>query len=200
MFSFLKTTVLGGIIFIVPIIIFIAIIGKAMELTSMIAVPMAQQLVVDSASDIAVVHMLAMAILIFICFAAGLVAKTPLADKLVTSLEVNILDKIPAYELLKAKTKGTLTPEATEGLCPAITRFDDSWQLVFEMERLSDGKVVVFLPGSPDPWSGSICVVTGDRVSPLDMTVKSATDLMKRLGKGTADALKDALSHGEASK
>jgi uncharacterized membrane protein len=33
MVQFLKTTLIGGILFLVPIIIFIAVIGKALELT-----------------------------------------------------------------------------------------------------------------------------------------------------------------------
>jgi uncharacterized membrane protein len=144
-----------------------------------------------------VVHAIALAILLLFCFVFGLASKTSLARRLVRTLEANFLDKIPAYELLKAKTQSTLAPEDVEGLRPAITRFDDSWQLVFEIERLADGKVVVFLPGSPDPWSGSVCVVTDDRVTPLDITIKSATGLMKRLGRGVTSALHDgeALHH-----
>jgi len=199
MFRFLKTTVLGGILFIVPIVIFIAIIGRALELTNKIATPLAERLVVDSVGGFAVVHLLALTILIIICFVAGLAAKTSLARKFVQSLETNVLDKIPAYELLKAKTQSVLTAEETEGLRPAITRFDDSWQLVFEIERLVDGKVVVFLPGSPDPWSGSVCVVTNDRVTPLDLTVNSAVKLMKRLGRGSTDKLQNVVAFSESS-
>jgi uncharacterized membrane protein len=190
----IKTTILGGILFLVPIVIFVAIIGKALKLSSLIAAPLAERLFVDSAGGFAAVHILAVAILIAICFVAGLAARTTVAKKLVTSLETNVLDKIPAYELLKAKTQSRLSPEETEGLRPAITRFDDSWQLVFEIERLADGKVVVFLPGSPDPWSGSICVVTDDRVTPLDLTVNSAANLMKRLGRGATDTLQKAIA------
>jgi uncharacterized membrane protein len=192
MVKFIKTTILGGILFLVPIVIFIAIIGKALELSNTIAVPLAGKLIVDSAGDIVVIQVIAVAILLCFCFVAGLAARTALAKKLVRMLEANFLDKIPAYELLKAKTQSALAPEDLEGLLPAITRFDDSWQLVFEIERLSDGKVVVFLPGSPDPWSGSVCVVTDDRVTPLDITVKSASALMKRLGRGASSALQNA--------
>jgi uncharacterized membrane protein len=74
-------------------------------------------------------------------------------------------------------------------MSPVAARFDDSWQVAFEIERIEDGKVVLFLPGAPDPWAGSVCVVTKDRVSPLDLTVTSAVNLMKRLGKGTTAAL-----------
>jgi hypothetical protein len=37
-----------------------------------------------------------------------------------------------------------MSPEEIQSLRLAITRFDDSWQLVFEIERFADGKVVVF--------------------------------------------------------
>lgn len=189
MLRFIKTTVLGGILFIVPIVIFVAIIGKALALANKIAMPLANLLAIDAIGGIAVAHLLALVILILICFIAGLAAKTSSAKKIVRSLEVNFLEKIPAYELLKAKTQSVLTPEEMQNIRPALTRFDDSWQLVFEIERLADGKVVVFLPGSPDPWSGSVCVVTDDRVTPMDIPVQAVVTTMKRLGRGSTDTL-----------
>ena len=199
MLRFLKTTVLGGILFLVPIIIFIAIIGKALEITNKLAIPIAELLGVDKIVGIAVAELLAIGILVLVCFIAGLAAKTLHAKKFVQSLETNILEKIPAYELLKAKTQSVLKPEETEGMSPVTARFDDSWQLAFEIERIESGKVVIFLPGAPDPWSGSVCIVTQDRVSPLDLTVKSVVDLMKRLGKGSTDSLMDSKGFSKAS-
>jgi len=197
MIRFFKTTILGGILFLVPIVIFFTIIGKALDLSSLIAVPLTKRLFVDSVGGFAVVHVLAAALLITICFIAGLAAKTTVAKKLVTVLEKNVLEKIPAYELLKAKTQSVLTPEEIKTLRPAITSFDDSWQLAFEIERLADGKVVVFLHGSPDPWSGSVCVVTADRVTMLDVPVPAAVNWMKRLGRGATDILQHTSAFGE---
>ena len=197
MTRFVKTTILGGILFLVPIVICLTIIGKALELSNLIAAPLAKRLFVDSVGGFAVVHILAVAILIAICFIAGLAARTAVAKNLVTALETNVLDKIPAYELLKTKTQSVLTPEEINSLCAVITRFDDSWQMAFEIERLADGKVVVFLPGSPDPWSGSVCVVTADRVAKLDVTVQTAVNWMKRLGRGATDILPHAAAFRE---
>ncbi len=191
MFRFLKTTILGGIVFIIPIVVFIVVIGKALLLTNKIAEPLANLLAIEPVGGVAVVNLFALVILILICFLAGLAAKTVSARKFIRSLEANVLNRIPAYILLKAKTQSALTPEEIEDLRPAITRFDDSWQLVFEVERLKDDKVVVFLPGSPDPWTGSICVVSADRVAPLAVTVNTAANLMKRLGRGSRDTLQD---------
>lgn len=189
MLRFLKTTVLGGILFLVPIIIFIAVIGKALQITNKLAIPIAGLLGADKILGIAVAELLAIGILVLICFIAGLAAKTPRAKKFVQSLEVNVLEKIPAYELLKAKTQSALNFEDEEGMSPVMARFDDSWQLAFEIERIEGGKVVIFMPGAPEPWSGSVCVVTEDRITSLNLTVKSAVNLMKRLGKGTTFSL-----------
>jgi uncharacterized membrane protein len=193
MLRFLKTTVLGGIVFLVPIIIFIAIIGKALKLTNTLAAPLAERLPVDSVGGLAVVHLIALAILVLICFIAGLAAKTAFAGKFVQSLEANILDKIPAYALLKAKAGSVLTLDDSTGMHPVLARFDDSWQLAIEIERIGGGKVVVFLLGAPDPWSGSVHIMTEDRITPLDSTVGSAAKLMKRLGKGSTEVLPTGL-------
>lgn len=189
MLKFIKPTLIGGILFLVPIVIFIAIIGKALTLTNKLSIPLASKFFADTAGELVLMHILSFATLVLLCFFAGLAAKTLIAKRLVKKLETNFLDKIPAYEILKAKAQSALSPEELDNLRPAIVRFDDSWQIVFEIERLADGKVVVFLPGSPDPWSGSVCVVTADRVTSLDVTVQAAANLMKRLGRGSTDIL-----------
>jgi uncharacterized membrane protein len=86
------------------------------------------------------------------------------------------------------------------GMRPVLGRFDDSWQLAFGIECMAEGKVVIFLPGAPDLWSGSVCVLTEDRITPLDLTVKSAADIMKRLGKGSAGALWNSLNSNKSSE
>ena len=199
MVGFMRTTVLGGLLFLFPIVFIVAILGKALEVTNKLSAPLAGLLPIDSVGGLAVVKLLALVILVLICFVAGLAARTALAGKFVTSLETNVLGKIPAYTLLKSKAESVLRPEDIGGIRPVLGRFDDSWQLAFEIERMAGGKVVVFLPGAPDPWSGSVCVMTEDRITPLDMTVKSAADIMKRLGKGSTGALHDPLSLNNSS-
>ena len=68
MVKFLKTTVIGGIVFMVPIVIFIAIIGKAIELTNKLAAPLTALIPVDSIGNITVANLLALVIVFLICF------------------------------------------------------------------------------------------------------------------------------------
>lgn len=199
MFGFIRTTVLGGLLFLFPIVFIVAIIAKALEITNKLSAPLAGLLPLDSVGGLAVVKLLSLVMLVLICFFAGLAARTALAGKFVKSLETDVLGKIPAYTLLKSKAESVLRPEDIGGICPVLGRFDDSWQFAFEIERIAGGKVVVFLPGAPDPWSGTVCVLTEDRITPLDLTVKSAAVIMKRLGKGSTGALRDPLSLNKSS-
>jgi uncharacterized membrane protein len=61
-------------------------------------------------------------------------------------------------------------------------QFDDSWQVALDIEQVMDGKRLVFLPGAPDFWSGSVCAVAEERVKPLDASVQALVSTMKRLG------------------
>jgi uncharacterized membrane protein len=199
MFGFIKTTVLGGLLFLIPIVFIGVIISKALEVTNKLSAPLSSLLPINSIGGFAVAQFLALVILVLISFLAGLAARTALAGKFVRILETNVLEKMPAYTLLKSKAESVLHPEDMGGMCAVLARFDDSWQLAFEIERIEGGKVMVFLPGAPDPWSGSVCVMTEDRITPLDLTVKSAADIMKRLGKGSNTVLRDRLTLNEPS-
>ena len=48
--------------------------------------------------------------------------------------------------------------------------------------------MAVYLPGSPDPWSGTISIVTEDRIARLDSDLEATLNIFKNLGKGAGDA------------
>ena len=125
MLAFLKTTCLGGVVFLVPIVLFIAVIDQALALVASLAAPIAAVFPVSSIGDLAIVHIVALVILLFACFLAGLAAKTAIAGNIVDSLEANILDKIPAYALMKMKAGTMLSVEDAGNMVPVLIQFDE---------------------------------------------------------------------------
>lgn len=103
MFQFFKTTALGGILFLAPVIILIAVFTKAHQMISKVAAPVLAIVPVERVVGIVVVDLLALALLLLICFLAGLAAKTPRAGRLVASLASDFLSQVPGYELAKTK-------------------------------------------------------------------------------------------------
>ena len=189
MFQFLKTTVLGGIVFLVPVIILIAVVGKALVFTRQLALPLENLLPFGPIANTLVINLLALALVVLTCFLGGVAAKSAIAVRLVGSLESNILSKIPIYALIKDTISTSLQSEEAEGMKPVLARFDECWQVALEVERMAGGKVAVYLPGTPNPWSGSVCFLTEDRITSLDMKLLPALGILKSFGKGSGSQL-----------
>ena len=188
--QFLKTTVFGGIVFLVPIVIFTIIIGKALKFTRKFTVPLAETLPFGPVGDAIVVNLLGLAFVVLICFLGGLAAKSAFVADLVNKLEANFLSKIPVYSLIKSTVSTTLDVEGAEAMKPVLAHLDDCSQIGFEIERVRGGKVAVFLPGAPDPKSGSVCYFTEDRVTSLDASLFATRRVLKGFGKGSNSELK----------
>ena len=187
----LKTTVIGGIVFLVPIIIVAAIIGKAFEIMKMVAHPLSALLPIDSVGKIAVVNLVAISLIVLVCFFAGLAARTEAAARLVRALESKFLSHIPAYSFVKGMTASIAGAEPGKEMTAVLARLDDYSQIAFEIERLEGGDVAVYLPGAPNPWSGSVCIMTEDRIQPINASMMSAVRTISHLGKGSGELLRN---------
>jgi len=159
--QFIKTTILGGLIFLVPLFIVTIVLAKAHGLMVKVAKPFSALIPLDSIGGVAIANILAiLAILLLV---------------------------IPAYAFVKGVTDSLISSEeAAKAFIPVIVKFDDNAQIAFEIERSEGGNVVIYLPGSPNPWSGSVVYLEEDRVERLDMTVPEAINNIRHLGRGSA--------------
>jgi uncharacterized membrane protein len=183
--KFIKTTIVGGIVFMVPIIIIIVILGKAFELMLKIARPIDKLIPIESIGGVAFVNVLALLAILVVCFVAGVMARSPPAKRLYQAIDSGLL-AIPGYAFIKAYTDSMKLGQAeAKTMQPVLVQFDDNSQLGFEIERLDNGQVVIYLPGAPDPWSGSVAYFSADRVKKLELSASQAMTNVKRLGRGS---------------
>jgi len=54
-------------------------------------------------------------------------------------------------------------------MIPVLVRFDDVTRIAFQAERTDGPLISIYLPASPDPWSGCVIFMTPDRVEQLDI-------------------------------
>jgi len=183
--NFIKTTVIGGLVFMVPVVIFVFIMGKAIRIMRVVAVPLKAYIPTGYIGGIAVVNLLVMLAIVLVCFIAGLVARSAVAKRMYRSLDATLL-AIPGYAFIKGFTDSmSNTDEAAKSLLPVLVRFDDNAQIAFEVERTGDN-VVVYLPGAPNLWSGSVAYFNVERVKRLEMSVLQAVKNLQRIGRGSA--------------
>jgi uncharacterized membrane protein len=197
--KFMRTMLAGGILFLLPIIVVAIIIGKALAIARKIVGPLAAHLPMESVIGLDTPKLLAIALLVLFCFLAGVFARTALAQKAIGWLETSVLSNVPGYEFIKGLS-GSLLGNETQPAHPVVlARIEDAWQLAFLIERLEGGQVAVFVPGAPNPQSGSVYFMTEDRIRLVDIPSTAALKCLKRYGMGSSALLGNRLSPGRSS-
>ncbi len=182
--GFIKTTVLGGFVFLIPAVIVVIALGKVIGALKVIAKNLSPLFGIESAVGGFVLDVLAFAAAVLLCFVAGLVAKHAYAKRMREKLDAILLGSFPGYALIKGFAENLRqTEQLAETFLPVLVRFDDYVQVAFETQRDSAGKVTVYLPGAPNPWSGTVVYVSQERVEPLAMTLTEAARNIRSLGK-----------------
>ena len=80
---FFKTTVIGGLVFLVPVVVLLVVLAKAAGLMMMVAEPMAEWLPIDAIGGVALANVIAVLAVVLICFIAGLVARAAILRAIV---------------------------------------------------------------------------------------------------------------------
>lgn len=187
--GFFTTTLLGGVVFLLPLVLLTAVLGKAFQLTTKIAKPLAQWLNVDRIIGIAFVDLLACVILLLVCFLSGLSAQSTWGKTLFRKIEEKIF-MFPGYAFFKGMLTGNVGSEEEQAtLKPVLVSLDDQSMIALEVERKEGGFVSIYLPGAPNPSSGSILLVKEDRVQELNMTTNEVMRTVKQLGRGSTKAV-----------
>ena len=189
--QFIKTTLIGGLVFLVPIVIVVFIVGKAFQIMMVVAKPMSDWIPVDSVGGIAMANVLALAAIVLSCFIFGVIARSAPAKNINRGLN-SILIAIPGYALVKGYAESMdRSAEKAKSFIPVLARFDDYSQISFEIERTPNGNVAVYLPGAPNPWSGAVVYVEANRVEKLDMSVSEAVKNIEQLGHGSSKYIEE---------
>lgn len=187
---FVKATVVGGFLFLVPVILLLMVLGKGFQVAKKVVGPAVKHLP-DSVGGVAVLSIAAAVFLLLLALVVGLFAQTSTGRRVKDWLESTILGKIPAYSIIR----GMLAPSGalTETSMPALAWVEESWVYALVMEIHDDGARTVFIPGAPNPLSGSLYFLPENRVRPLDIPLATFLKGIRSLGVGSKDVLKGRL-------
>lgn len=190
--KFLKTTIVGGAVFLLPLVIVAVLLGYAFGT----AVSLLEPLVIASGIDfrgniagIGVLSIVAALLLVGLCFVAGLIARTAFGDYLTHWIERSVLGRLPQYQMMKSMAAALGELENVNGLTPVLVSVEGGWQIGYHLETLENGWQAVFLPQAPTPMSGNIMYFPAERVRATSMTMIDASQLVSHLGIGSRATL-----------
>lgn len=187
--KFIYTTVVGGLLFLVPVVLLGLVLRQAMQFAGKVARPIAAMFPAHQIAGVALATVISAALLLLVAFGAGLFSRTPTGRRVTRWVEESFLGNLPQYRVVTSMAAGLTKVEESDSLKPVLVEADGGWQLAYLLEALHDGWVAVFVPQSPTPMSGNVLYVTQERVRPLEMGMAEAMKLVKNLGAGSAESL-----------
>jgi uncharacterized membrane protein len=188
--SFVKTTLVGGLLFLIPVGVVLVVLKHVMQIAAKVAAPIAAHFPVSHFAGVTVVTLVAALVLLLLAFLAGLLARTKVGRRISAWFEESILGGLPQYRMAKSMAEGFAQIESGAGMHPVLVRVDDGWQLAYRLEELHGGWVAVFMPQSPTPMSGNFLYVAAHRIRPLPISMPVAMKLVKSVGVGSQEALR----------
>ena len=102
------------------------------------------------------------------------------------ALEGSVLSKIPAYEYLKQESASALGVAEIGELPVVFVPMEGGWQLGVQTEVLSNGLISIFVPGAPNPHSGSVFFFSSDSVRPAGIKLAAGLNCLRRCGAGAS--------------
>ncbi|MEM1225472.1 MAG: DUF502 domain-containing protein [Planctomycetota bacterium] len=196
--SFLRATAIGGIFFLLPLLVICFLLGQVAQVIYSVAVAIQPNipswLPINEPTGIALIVSIAVLIIVLACFVAGILASRSIAQRFIRWVEKYLLMLFPRYAIFKEQLSGNIGGDISKNtLRPVRIAMQDHSLIAFEVERAipelvgdiavqHEATVTLYVPGSPDPWSGQVIHVQADRVTPLDASVPDVLGAFEKLG------------------
>ena len=186
--GFLKTTVIGGLVVIVPVAVLILLLGDLFKTLVAAAGPVAGQLPFGTFVNTAIVVALALLAILLLCFVTGLIVRTSWGHAGREWFEGKLLARVPLYELIRNLAHQFAGSESRQFIPAEIDLYGSECTVLGAIvEELPDGRLAVFVPASPVATVGQIHLVPSTRVKKLEASLAATVNSITEWGSGAGE-------------
>lgn len=185
--GFLKATILGGLIVLLPIAIFVFLVDWLAGFVTDVINPLSDVLSDELGLADYIADIISISVIVFILFVFGMLVKTQFGAFIHEVVEKRILRIAPGYSAIR-ESIGHLLGHARPAFSQAaLAQLDESETLVtaFITDTHPDGRYTVFVPTGPNPTSGNIYHLKGEYVHLVDVPVDEAMRSIISCGAGS---------------
>ena len=186
--DFFKTTFIGGIGVLLPILLTYVVFKWLLNTLIGFLHPLTKAIIVKTSIQSTIAVILAVIIIVTLCFILGLFIKTRLGKFLFPLIEKRILKVAPGYKLFKETTKQFLSVEKKPFKKIALVKIfaNDTQCTAFVTDEHKDGSYTVFVPSALNPTTGLICHLQKDFVTIVDISPEEAMRTIISCGAGSS--------------
>jgi uncharacterized membrane protein len=188
--DFIVRSFVGGVVIVVPIYLSVLLLLKAMQAVAGLVNPIANLLPEWFPAE----QVLSLLLVLVVCFLVGVALRTRAGQATRERIEKSLFERIPGYALFRSLTQQLAGSREEHVWKPALAEIEEALVPAFIIEEFEDGRFTVFVPSAPSPLSGSVYILTPERVHPVDVPFTHAIRSLSRWGSGSKElvaAMKD---------
>jgi uncharacterized membrane protein len=183
----LRNHIVTGFIFLMPVLISIAVIGKfwgkLLTLGNKISKLIRVDTVLGNTGDV----IIALILFLILCILAGFLIRLSVFRRMSDWLDDKLASFIPGYTDLRKETEvkigvGTAPKEEVFETC--LVQTQEHWKPAYLIDIASNGDAVVFIPAAPTFNTGQVIMAPANSYRKLEIDSKMLNGYLKKLGKG----------------
>ncbi len=186
--QFIRSTLIGGILFLLPVAMLLMMLNNVHLMMTKVVAPLSDRLP-DLMLGFDGSRLLALVLLVLLCFASGLLVKSALIKRWISRLEDQVLAYLPGYAMLKSLTASAVGEEIDNSLKTVLVQDGDTWKIGFLVEE-GEGFSTVFFPDAPRHDSGELKIVPTGSVRKVNISSNKAAKSLNSFGKGAIQWMK----------
>ncbi len=182
-FGFIKSTLVSGLLVILPLGLVLIILLKIVEMLLPLAEPILRWL----PHNFRFPFLISLVLLLIACFVVGLLAHTRAGRRVGNSLEGAIFNRIPGYSVVRSLTRRIRNVEESDKFASALVEIEEALVPGFIVEEHADGRYTVFVPSAPTPAVGTIYIIARERVHIIDLSFLKTVKCVSSWGVGSKE-------------
>lgn len=188
-FRFIKTTITGGLLFLIPTSLIIIVLSRVIRWLRPLMRPLVTALDVDRPAGMIVLTALCLLTLAFICFIAGLMISLDKSRKIRRAVEEIVLKFLPGFEYLKVMAGEVTGTDSASKWKAGLLADGDAWVIAFIVDEHPNGMTTLFVPESPRADSGNTKIVETASLRFHQIGMREAYLALRHYGAGLGDKI-----------
>jgi len=186
--QFLKTSLLGGVVVILPVAILVSVSVWIFNLITSWINPITRLVIKDPQTNEFIAETFVIILILATCFFVGVLVRTRLGAFFYRQVETRVLRLAPGYSMIKETVLqlfGNRKDSPFSSVALAQIFCNSTLVTSFITDTHADGSYTVFVPTGPNPTSGLIYHLEGKYVHPVDIPVQDAMRTIISCGAGS---------------
>jgi len=188
--EFFKTTIVGGLFVMLPVLLLYLLFGEILDLVVVLATPIADLLPKGALDDSELPVITALILIIGVSFILGIVMRSEIGRRLGRWLENLLFGRLALYNVLKRLTTSFTSIDKDRAFRPALVNAGNgSHELAYMVEDHGDGNATILLPRAPAALTGPVKVVPRTQIELLNISLGDFSMVLSHWGIGLQEMI-----------